>query len=102
MSLDLARRHSSRVHRQNLVIEAVEPALMLWNDLRLEISFPISRHLDLNLTEIALQLLPTFPVSGIAAAAALGGVLRIAKLVGQLGIHRPFNQPFRQLLQQPV
>ena len=52
MALNLTRRHSPRIHRQDLVVESIEPSLMFGNNLRLVLSGAIPRHFNLDLAEI--------------------------------------------------
>jgi hypothetical protein len=44
VALDLAHRHAPGVHRDDLVVEAVEPGFPLGHDLRLEGAVAVARH----------------------------------------------------------
>src|SRR6185437_835817 len=44
MATDLADRHPSCIHRDDLVVEIREPTLVFGDQLRIECSGPISRH----------------------------------------------------------
>jgi hypothetical protein len=46
--LDLAHRHATRVHRDDLVVEARETRLVLGVQQRLETALAVARHLDSN------------------------------------------------------
>src|SRR5664279_2041904 len=98
MTLDLPRRHSSGVHRQNLVVEAREAPLMAGNDLRLESAITVPRHLDLRFPEVTLQLLAAGAVTRVATQMAGSLMLLVAQMVGQPGVHRPLHQGLGQLL----
>jgi len=100
LALDLTRRHAARVHRQNLVVEALEPCLMLRQDLRLEAAIAISRRFHHHRPEIALNRLGSCPVTGIPAVISRRIVLFIAQMLRQLGVHRPLQQRLRKLFQQ--
>ncbi len=80
-----------RVQRQDLVVEARESPLMLADDLRLERSVAVARHFDYRLAEVAFQRLRADPVARVAAPASRRGVLLVAQVVAQLGVHRPFH-----------
>src|ERR1700726_1142407 len=99
MTLDLPRRHPPRVHRQNLVIESAETALVAGYDLRLEGAIAVPRNLDHRLTKIALQRLAACAVARVATALTAGVVLLIPQVMGQLGVHRTLHQRFSQLFQ---
>ena len=63
MPFDLARRHSSRVHRDDLVVEAGEPRLSLAHDPRLKAPVAVPRGLQFDLPELPLQTLFARPVA---------------------------------------
>src|SRR5204862_7422916 len=77
---DLPRAHPARVHRDDLVVETREPALMLRHDLRLERPLPITGQLDLDRPVVSEQLLRRRTVPAIRVA------LRrlLAKLVAEV------------------
>src|SRR5215813_12401690 len=66
MPLDLARGHPPRVERNDLVVEAVEARLPLFDELRLELSIAVPRDLDRDLSLLALERLTRLAVAGIA------------------------------------
>ena len=78
VALDFSRRHPTRVHRQDLVIETAEAPLVFAHDLGLKLALPIARNLDLHLTKIAFECFSAPSVAGVAAAAALRIVLVVA------------------------
>src|SRR5690606_38077969 len=49
VSADVPHRHAPRVHRNNLLVEAVELALVLGDELGLECAVSVPGHLDLDL-----------------------------------------------------
>src|SRR5437868_46341 len=100
MPLNIARGHATRVHRQNLLVEARETAFMLGNDLRLEGPVPVARHFELHRPEVSLHLFPAFAVAVVTAPAPCWRVLLIAKVMAHLGIHGPLDQRFGELFEQ--
>lgn len=68
MPLEVARRYTPRVHRQNLVVKAGETPLVRGNDLRFERAVAAARHLDGGVAEIALDGLLARTVARVAAA----------------------------------
>ncbi|MCY1559959.1 hypothetical protein D9M68_970450 [compost metagenome] len=60
---------------------------------------PITRHLDGQLAELALELLATEAVAGIASRIADRLMLVVAQVVSQLGIQRTLDQLLGQLLE---
>src|SRR5436190_12965616 len=102
MTLNLTRAHSTRIHRQDLIVEARESALMLDHDFRLEAAVPIPRHVNLYLTEIALQSLRARAVPRIRSTLAGCPMLLIAQVMRHLGAHRALDQFLGQALHQPV
>ena len=51
--LDLAHGHAARVHGHDLVVEALETPLMLFDNLGFELGLPIAGNLDLDLAKFA-------------------------------------------------
>lgn len=102
VTLDFARRHPACVHRQNLVVEAGKPRLVLGHRLRLECAIAIPGHRDLGLSELALDGLPRRAVAGVAAAPARRIVLPVAQMAGQPGVERPLDHSADELFQQPL
>jgi hypothetical protein len=74
MRLNVARGHPARIHRQNLVIEALQPPLVLRQNLRLEAAIAVTWHFDLHRAEVALHRLAAFAVT-IVPAASPGAVM---------------------------
>jgi hypothetical protein len=95
MSLDVARAHAARVHRNDLVVEARPAALVLGQNLRLEAPVAIARHPDLHRAEITLHSFPAVPVAVVAAAAPFRLPFFVSEMMRQLGIHGPLQQRFR-------
>jgi len=61
VALDLARGHAAGIHGDDLVVEARPARLPLGRDLGFEGGPAIARRLQLQLAEIALQVLAAFP-----------------------------------------
>jgi hypothetical protein len=99
---DLARRHPARVHRDDLVVETCEAALMLRHDLRLERALPITRQVDLDRSVIGDQRLRRQAVAAIRLI--LGRLSRelVAEMLRQLSRRRTLDHAPRQLLQQSI
>ncbi len=72
---------------------------MLLDNLRLEGTVTITGHLDGQFTELALELLATEAVTGIASRVADRLMLIVTQMVGQLGIQRTLDQLLGQLLE---
>jgi len=54
MILNISRRHTTGIYRDNFVVEAAESSLVLGKNLWIERSGMVMGDLDMNLTEIAL------------------------------------------------
>ena len=94
--LDVPGGHAALVQGENLVFHAGQPGLALLDQLRLEAAVTITRRLDLQLAERALDRLGGLAVARIAAPAALGLVVL---LVAQMGVHLGFQAAIDQALQ---
>ena len=53
---DLAGAHASGVHRNDLVIKAGKPALILGNELRIKARLSVPRHLQLELAGVRIRV----------------------------------------------
>jgi hypothetical protein len=102
MALNLARGHASRIQRQDLVVEAGKPRLALGYQLRLEAGLPVARNFDLDLAELALQLLGADSVARVAVVMPFRGMLLLSQMRGQLRLQRSLHDGPGQLLQQSV
>src|SRR5579872_1474627 len=101
MPLDLPNRQATGIHRHDLVVEAGKAALILGDQLRIEGSFPVARHRDLQLRRIGQNLLLRVAVAVIAAiTAALAGFL--SQMVIHLGVQHSFGQRLLQVVKQTV
>lgn len=89
MPSDLARGH-----RDDLVIEPLEPPLVLGNQLRSEARLPVARHINVDLAGVDHRRLAT------VAIAAASGLLITAQMAIHLGIERAFGQALLQRIQQ--
>jgi hypothetical protein len=61
-ALNLAHRHSARIHGDDLVVEAGEASLVFADELRLEFVLPIPRHLDAQRPVVGQNVLPLLPL----------------------------------------
>jgi hypothetical protein len=66
MTLNLARRHSSGIERNDLFVETIKTGLILFHQLRLELRVAVARHFDLDLPAFAFERFRSCSVSGIA------------------------------------
>jgi len=89
VALDLPRGHASRVHRDDLVVEARPACLPLGHNLGIERGLAIARSLQLQLTELALQGFLAFPVARAAPVVARRVVLLVAQMIAHLGLQGP-------------
>ena len=86
--------------RQHDLVDAVQPALPLAHDLRLEAAVPVARHLDLDRADLGQHRLRPNAVAGVAAVAPGRIVLVIAQVAADLllqrGLHHRLGQPGQQ------
>src|SRR4029453_6285808 len=87
VTLDIARRHATCEHRQNLPVEAGESSLMFGDDFWIVTAVAIAGYLDFHRTEIALDLFPALAVAVVSTSASTCGMLFIAEMVAHLRIH---------------
>src|SRR5262249_17467859 len=66
MALDLPHRHATCVKAQDLVVKAIEPGLMLANELRLKAAGTVARHRNLDLAVFAQYRLRTGAIAAVA------------------------------------
>ena len=100
MRLDVAGREPAAVQREDLVVEPLEAALALSDDLRFEAPVAIPRSVDRHLSLLGNQRLRRRPVTRVAPATGRLVMGLVAEMVGQLDLHRPLHQPLSQLGQQ--
>ena len=74
----------------------------LRHDLRLEAALPVPRRLDPHRPVIGPQRLRRRPVAGVPRPARRRLAALVAEVIGQLGVHRPLDQPLGQLREQPA
>jgi len=92
MAGDLARAHAARVHRDDLVVETGEAALIFGDQLRVEPALPVTRHINVDLARVGHHRL---------AAIAVPAVVRLG-LVTQVMIHLGIERALGQRLLQGV
>jgi hypothetical protein len=80
----------------------VKTPLVLGHDLRLERARPVARLLDPHRPVLGVHRLRCHPVAGVADPARRRLSPLVAEMVGQLGLHRPLDQPLRQPAEQPL
>src|SRR5262245_62018855 len=100
MPLDLSGGHSTRVERDDLVVEAVKPSLPLLDELRIELPVAVTRDLDRDLALLAFERLARLAIAGIAGVSSFGRVLLVAEMMGHLSVQDSFDEGFGELLEQ--
>lgn len=99
MTLNLPGRQPPNVEGQNLVVEPLERALTLGNQLRLKVAGAIPRELNLERPRFGLNCFRVLAIAGIAVAAPFRRMRRVAQMSRYLDLQRPFDQALGQLLE---
>jgi hypothetical protein len=102
MSFDLAAGHAARIHRDDLIVEAIEAGLPLLDQARLELRRTVAGYGNLKLPALAANRFPGLTVTGVAGVRPGGIVLFVAEMMGHLTLQRTLDYGFGELLQQPV
>jgi len=102
MTLDFSNGQAARIQRQDIVVETRPARLVFGDDLRFKTAVPITRNLDRQFAEIALERLLALAVAGISGRVHNGIMPGMPQVFGQLGFQGPFDQGFGQLLGQAV
>src|SRR5919205_2134180 len=102
MRLHLARGESTRVSRQDFVVEAVEPPLTLFDQLGLETAVTVAGHSNIELCRLRLDCLLALTVTAILAPTPVPRVGRIPEVCRQLSLQRTLDEPLGQLPQQAM
>src|SRR5436305_4943969 len=98
MTLDLPGRHASRVHGDDLLVEARKPPLIPGDQLRVERAFPIARN-----TQVQLGILGQHRLLRIAIAVIGLARRRMAvEMVVQFRVQDALGQRFLQLVEKPI
>ena len=97
VSANLSYRHAARIERQDAVVEAVEAALTLGHDHRLEAAVAITRHRQRHLAVLGQHRLVRMAVAAVARATArrIGDIL-IAVVDGLTGFPDAITTVFPQ------
>src|SRR3954468_14405255 len=93
---DLARAHAPGIHRDHLVIEAGEAALILGNQLGIEAGLAIARDLQIQLAGVGDHRLATI------AVAAVAGPSFAREMVIHLGIQDALGERLLQAVEKAV
>jgi hypothetical protein len=102
MPLDLAGGHPTRVERDDLVVEVVEPSLPLLDELRIELLVAVTRDLDRDLALLAFERSARLAVAGVAGVLSFWRVFLVAEMMSHLSVQDPFNEGFGELLEQTI
>jgi hypothetical protein len=96
MILDLARGESTRVERQDLVIEALQPSLPLFHELRLDTAVAVAGHRNVALPRLGVHRLLARAIPAMVPIALLAHMRSVASVFGQLYREGALDHPFRQ------
>jgi hypothetical protein len=91
MPLNLTLHHPAPVEWDDLFVEAIKARLVLLDELRLELTGAITRHINLHLTALATHGLRCGAIAGVAGVVARGVVLLVAKMVSQFSVQCALN-----------
>ena len=95
MADDLPRAHAAGVHRDDLVVETRETALVLGDQLRIKAGLAVARHLQLDPTGVGddgLLAIAVAPVAGLLAG----------QMMIHLGVQHPLGQGLLQIVEQAI
>src|SRR6201987_4816999 len=95
MADDLAGAHAAGIHRDNLVVEPREAALVLGDQLRIKAGLAVTRNLQLDLAGVGNDRLLAIPISPIARLFA-------GEIMIHLSVENPFRQGLLQGIEQPI
>jgi hypothetical protein len=96
MPLDLAGAHAAGVHRNDLLVKAGKPPLVLGDQLRIEGRQAIPRNVERHLARFRQYRLPAITVAAVAV------FLAGAEMMIHLRVQHPFGQSLLQLVEQAV
>src|SRR5262245_23973507 len=100
MPLDLAGGHPTRVERDDLVVEAVEPSLSLLDELWIELAIAVPRDFNRDLALLAFESLARLAVAGVAGVLSFRRVLLVTEMMSHLSVQDPFYEGFGELLEK--
>jgi len=102
MRLDIAGREAARIESEDLVVEALEPALPLPDQLRLEAAVAIPGRLDPHRPVLGRKRLRSRAVARVADPARWLPVRLVAEMLGKLRRQGTLHQPLRQPGEHPA
>jgi hypothetical protein len=102
LRLEIAGGHATGIHRQDFVIEAFQPRLAFFHQLRLERPLPVAWHFDLDLALLALHRFLAGAVARVAIGIPAASMFGIAQVCVELGFQAALNHDFGELLEQPI
>src|SRR5918912_1745081 len=102
MVLNLTGGESTRVQCQDFVVEAVEPTLTLFDQLRLETAVAVAGYVNIELGRFGLDRFLALPIAPVPSATPITHVRLIPEVCRQLGFQRTLDDPFGQLSEQAM
>ena len=93
-ALNLAHRHPARIEREDLVVKAGKPPLMLGKEPRLEGARAVARHADAERPIVGQHGLAARPIAMIGGVLRLAPATRIPQMVGELAAEGPLDNRF--------
>jgi hypothetical protein len=97
---DLPGREALRSQREDQLVDTVQAALALADDLGLEGPVPVTGHVELDRADLGHHRLRSLPVARIRGRSAGGVVFRVAEVLIQLALERGLQHPLGQPAQQ--
>src|SRR5215213_3122923 len=95
MADNLAGAHAAGVHRDDLVVEPREAALIFGDQLRIETGLAIARHRQLDPAGVGDDRLLAIAISPVARLFA-------GEMMIHLGVENPFRQRLLQIVDEPI
>jgi hypothetical protein len=99
LCLDIARCQPMSIEREDFLVEAFQPRLMLFDQLRFEAAFAIPRNGQLHVTLLALERFPAAAIAAVGTAFFSASVLDIPQTGLKLNFEAALNHGLGQLLE---
>jgi hypothetical protein len=102
MALDISGAHAPCVHGDDLVVEVGPTRLVLADQLGIEGAFAVPGDLYRQIALVVFERLGGLAVATVAAVPAIGGMLLVAEMIGELGFQDPLGHALLHALEQAV